>query len=752
MTLDKKFEGVVNEVEVGSEDNSDKSSSSSPEDAPASKLSFAEEISKVDGTSAGSQVEQLAGTNLLTVRFKYKGDQHEGSGGSKLSAEVENVSHLYKGFVLSSDVIEPYEYLSDDRRLETLRQNKDVYLFERGTEEYARSADSQEEDKFQKGQEVDGKESYRDKSDWKYHVVMQIQFQRPHALNVVRGKVQRLLKDQEDSTVDKWSISINRHALTQPGNLYARGIPKAWTIEQIAPMFEKFGPISSLKIICDSKTGESLGYGFLSYPLGSQASNCIKELNGKVIDGSGFFVNYHVERKERERIHRDSVKENNNHKDFKAIFVGNLPAQDADGKLITPSDVVELFRDNLRPQFGELTAVSSYFPKKNNFSNIEYRPEDDTPLRRAPTEGDDDPFGQTENSGLKNYGFIKFANHEQALVAIETFSNFEWHGKNLIVNKAIQKKNYRRSGSSATNPVGVGVRVGIGVDHVGGSHNFAASSIGPGSKASYQLFTPYGPAANTSPNAAMGYFGEYFPYMASQTSGNSRIYGNMPSPVMGNSGLGTYDSNNAGSLMPIRTPPYGLLNRNRPFGFPLPTRDQQESNLYVKHLPLSWKDDDLFEFYQQFGEIISAKIITVGGSKRRKDAVNDIDDVGKSLGASRGYGFVCFKDPLDASGAILATDGYPLTDSHVLHVSFAQKTTRPGLSGITMKRSPMGHMSYNPKFLKAMRDHQQREFMASNGHWPLVPMLSPAPSMTLVPSTFAPPTVSNEGAEEREAV
>ncbi|SJM82842.1 uncharacterized protein ZBIST_0693 [Zygosaccharomyces bailii] len=742
MTLEKSFEGVVNELELTSEENSDNSASLSPQDVTSSNISLAEEISKIDSTSAGSQVEQLAGTNLLTVRFKCKDAQYEGAV-LGLKAEVENLSRLYKGFVLSPDLIEPYEYWNDDRRLEILEEKKDVYLYERGTEEYARSADTQSESE---GQEAEGQPGEQAGWDSKYDVVIQVQFQRPHALNVVRGKVQRLLKDREGKLIERWSISVNRRALTQPGNLYARGIPKKWSMEQIAPMFEKFGPISSLKIICDSKTGESLGYGFLSYPLGSQASNCIKELNGKIVDGSGFFINYHVERKERERIHRDSVKENNNHKDFKAVFVGNLPTHDEEGSLILPSDVVELFKANLRSQFGATTAVSSYFPKKNGVSNIEYKQEDGTSLKRTSTESDGDTLGKLEDSGLKNYGFIKFANHEQALVAINNFNNFEWHGKNLVVNKAIQKKAYRRGvggGGVATN------------NNSGGSnHSTAIPSISSASKAGYQFFTPYAPTPGNPSNAAMGFFGDsYFSYMAGQTAVSSSLYGNMPSPIVTSPGLGAFENSNAGgSLMSMGSPPYGILNRNRPFGFPFPTRDQQESNLYVKHLPLSWKDEDLYEFYQQFGEIISAKIITVGGSKKKKESTGDVDEEGKSLGASRGYGFVCFKDPLDASGAILATDGYPLTDSHILHVSFAQKTTRPGFSGVTVKRPLMGNMPYNPKFLKAMREHQQREFLAGSGHWPLLPMISPPPSMALMPSAFPMHPVPDEGADEREAV
>lgn len=53
------------------------------------------------------------------------------------------------------------------------------------------------------------------------------------------------------------------------------------------------------------------------------------------------------------------------------------------------------------------------------------------------------------------------------------------------------------------------------------------------------------------------------------------------------------------------------------YSLPIPMSNQQESNLYVKHIPLSWTDEDLYDFYKSFGEIISVKVITVGGSKNK---------------------------------------------------------------------------------------------------------------------------------------
>lgn len=160
-----------------------------------------------------------------------------------------------------------------------------------------------------------------------------------------------------------------------------------------------------------------------------------------------------------------------------------------------------------------------------------------------------------------------------------------------------------------------------------------------------------------------------------------QIYGGLPST---NSNQSTFDgSSPGGSLYSVN--PYSMMSPNTPVPLPLPTKDQQESNLYVKHLPLTWKDKNFHEFYEKYGEIISAKIITVGGSKNKenKENHNDVQTVSDesdpkqiSVGSSRGYGFVCFKNPLDASRAILATDGFRLTATHTLNVSFAQKRAK----------------------------------------------------------------------------
>ena len=65
------------------------------------------------------------------------------------------------------------------------------------------------------------------------------------------------------------------------------------------------------------------------------------------------------------------------------------------------------------------------------------------------------------------------------------------------------------------------------------------------------------------------------------------------------------------------------------------------SNLIVRHCPASWGDDDIKNAFAAYGSIVSAIII--------KD---------QSTGASKGFGFVNFDNPISAQQAIQGMNGH----------------------------------------------------------------------------------------------
>lgn len=100
-----------------------------------------------------------------------------------------------------------------------------------------------------------------------------------------------------------------------------------------------------------------------------------------------------------------------------------------------------------------------------------------------------------------------------------------------------------------------------------------------------------------------------------------------------------------------------------PRGLPIPGPRQQESNLYVSHLPPDFCDEDLRSVFCQYGEITSVKVITWQEGEDRPEGVD--------LGDSKGFGFICFRSPLEASNALVNMNGYRLNSRWALQVGFA---------------------------------------------------------------------------------
>jgi RNA recognition motif-containing protein len=63
-------------------------------------------------------------------------------------------------------------------------------------------------------------------------------------------------------------------------NLMVNYIPTTIDEMQLRQLFEMYGPIDSLKIVCDRETRQSRGYGFVKYRFGASAVHAIQYLNG----------------------------------------------------------------------------------------------------------------------------------------------------------------------------------------------------------------------------------------------------------------------------------------------------------------------------------------------------------------------------------------------------------------------------------------------------------------------------------------
>ncbi|KAK7404240.1 hypothetical protein VNO78_04955 [Psophocarpus tetragonolobus] len=88
-------------------------------------------------------------------------------------------------------------------------------------------------------------------------------------------------------------------------------------------------------------------------------------------------------------------------------------------------------------------------------------------------------------------------------------------------------------------------------------------------------------------------------------------------------------------------------------------KEIDDTNLYIGYLPPTLDDDGLIQLFQQFGEIVMAKVI--------KDRIS---------GLSKGYGFVKYADITMANNAIMAMNGYRL-EGRTIAVRVAGKPPQP---------------------------------------------------------------------------
>ncbi len=70
-----------------------------------------------------------------------------------------------------------------------------------------------------------------------------------------------------------------------PGNLFVANVPKSYTDEQLAEVFDDYGIVIAARIARDPATGESRGYGWINLAPQSAAEQAISALDGSDLGG-----------------------------------------------------------------------------------------------------------------------------------------------------------------------------------------------------------------------------------------------------------------------------------------------------------------------------------------------------------------------------------------------------------------------------------------------------------------------------------
>jgi CUG-BP- and ETR3-like factor len=83
-----------------------------------------------------------------------------------------------------------------------------------------------------------------------------------------------------------------------PGaNLFILRLPFEWGENELRGAFAEFGPIVSAMVFTDRMTGQSKGFGFVSYTEPGHASAAIAAMNGHQVGGERLLVQLKNENK-----------------------------------------------------------------------------------------------------------------------------------------------------------------------------------------------------------------------------------------------------------------------------------------------------------------------------------------------------------------------------------------------------------------------------------------------------------------------
>jgi len=80
-------------------------------------------------------------------------------------------------------------------------------------------------------------------------------------------------------------------------NMYVSNLSFHTTDDNLRELFQKFGTVSSAKVITDRESGRSRGFGFVEMTADNEAREAIQALNNKEIEGRAMSVSVAKEKK-----------------------------------------------------------------------------------------------------------------------------------------------------------------------------------------------------------------------------------------------------------------------------------------------------------------------------------------------------------------------------------------------------------------------------------------------------------------------
>jgi len=94
-------------------------------------------------------------------------------------------------------------------------------------------------------------------------------------------------------------LRVDRQRKTVGTNLYVKNLADEMTEDKLREEMSKFGDITSCKIMADG--GKSKGFGFVCFSSPEEATKCVTEMNGRMVDNKPLYVAL-AQRKDQRRV------------------------------------------------------------------------------------------------------------------------------------------------------------------------------------------------------------------------------------------------------------------------------------------------------------------------------------------------------------------------------------------------------------------------------------------------------------------
>lgn len=214
--------------------------------------------------------------------------------------------------------------------------------------------------------------------------------------SMIKSRPCRLMWSQRDPSLRRSGV----------GNIFVKNLHESIDNKQLYDTFSLFGSILSCKVVCDRETGLSKGYGYVHYETAEGANEAIAKLDGMLIDGQEVQVGHFMRRNDRPDINS-----------WTNCYVKNVPYEWDD----------ERFKQEFA-QFGEIVSASIAMGVRKPKHKPADQGESENEEPEEPNEPSADESEKKDDGTLQNlgYGFVNFAEHEDAAAAVEALNGKEY--------------------------------------------------------------------------------------------------------------------------------------------------------------------------------------------------------------------------------------------------------------------------------------------------------------------------------------